>query len=177
MKDQFTQIAVYGARRKKYHMEWYIVRDELNGTVFLTNSALHLGSKRIATVSQFLRRRCQGLNNEEAAKLLEQYMDELEATEMPKINEVEQMMMRHFTRAIHETRANKREWVIRLSDGGDLHTVSESRYVRYCDRDKVVCTVAEFLADGEEAAADLTDEAAADALAEYVETLDAELKA
>ena len=177
MKDRGSQLAVYGARRKKYHMEWYIVRDRVDGTVFLTNSELHLGSTRISTVSQFLRQRCQGLNNEDAAKLLEQYMDEVEATEMSEDDEVLQMRLHHFTRAIRETRANKSEWVIRLSDGGDLHTVTESRYVRYCDRDKVVYTIADFLADGEEQGAELCDEAVAEILHEFIMNLDSMLEA
>ncbi len=177
MKDRGSLLAVNSVRSRKYRMEWYIVRDRVDGSVFLTNSDLHLGSTLIAPVSQFLRQRCRGASNEEAAKLLEQYMDEVEATEMPEVNEVEQMMMRGYIRAIRETRAKKREWVIVLSDGGDLHVVTESRYVRYCDRHKVVGTVAGFLADGEEAAADLTDEGAAEALCEYIMNLDSMLEA
>ncbi len=91
-------------------------------------------------------------------------------------NEVQQMIMRGYIRAIRETRAKKREWVVVISKGGDLHLVVKSLHVPYCDRKRVICTVAEFLADGGEVAAELSDEAAADALAEYVETLDAELK-
>ncbi len=177
MKDRGSLLAVNSVRSRKYHMEWYIVRDEVNGTVFLTNSELHPGSTHISTVSHFLLQRCWGLNNEEAAKLLEQYMDKLEATEMSEDEEVRQMRLRHFTRAIRETRAKKSEWVIRLSDGGDLHTVTESRYVRYCDRDKVVYTIADFLADGEEQGAELCDEAVAEILHEFIMNLDSMLEA
>ncbi len=168
MKNRGAQLAVDCVRSRKYRMDWYIFRDRVEGSVFLTNNKLHLGGTLICDVSLFLLQRCRGVNNEEAAKLLEQYMDEQEAAEVPEVNEGEQMMMRHFTRAIHETRAKTREWVIRISDGGDLHTVTESRYVRYCDRHKVVCTVAEFLTDGGEAAAEICDEAAAEALREYI---------
>ncbi len=92
-------------------------------------------------------------------------------------NEVQQMIMRGYIRAIRETRTNIREWVVVISKGGDLHNVLKSQHVPYCDRKRVICTVDEFLAEGGDLAAALTDAEAADALAEYIETLDAELKA
>ncbi len=176
MKNRGAQLAVDCVRSRKYRMDWYIFRDRVDGSVFLTNNKLHLGGTLICDVSLFLLQRCRDLNNEEAAKLLDQYMDELEATEMSEINEVEQMMMRGYIRAIHETRAKKSEWVIRVSDGGDFHVVTESRYVRYCDRHKVVGTVDEFLADGEEHGAELSDEAVAEILREYIMYLNSELE-
>ncbi len=91
-------------------------------------------------------------------------------------NKAQQMIMRGYIRAIRETRAMKREWVVVISKGGDLHVVVKSLHVPYCDRKRVICTVAAFLAHGGEYAATLTDEEAADALAEYIETLDAELE-
>ena len=75
-------------------------------------------------------------------------------------------------RAIRETRAKKHEWVIILSHARDMHLIFRSSEIRYSERHLIAGTVGEFLEEGGEMVDELSNEAAAEALREYIAVLD-----